>query len=80
MKLILIVYLIIITYMFMSTIDLSDDIPLTPKQIYDSSEMNMFGCIVVFLFMLVINPLYYIVYFIYWLFHAGREEDQNNER
>ena len=47
---------------------------VTPKEIYDSNDMNMFGCVIVFIICFILNPLFYMAYFIHWLFHVGRKK------
>ena len=51
-----------------------DDIAVTPKEIYDSNDINMFGCVIVFIICFILNPLFYIAHFIHWLFHVGRKD------
>lgn len=51
-----------------------DGVPVTPKEIYDSNDMNMFGCVIVFIIGFILNPLFYIAHFIHWLFHIGRKD------
>lgn len=50
-----------------------DGMAVTPKEIYDSNNINMFGCIIVFMICFILNPLFYIAHFIYWLFHVERK-------
>lgn len=51
-----------------------DGMSVTPKEIYDSNDMNMFGCVIVFIIGFILNPLFYIAHFIHWLFHVGRKD------
>lgn len=51
-----------------------DDMAVTPKEIYDSNDINMFGCVIVFIIGFILNPLFYIAHFIHWLFHVGRKD------
>ena len=51
-----------------------DDMVVTPKEIYDSNDINMFGCVIVFIICFILNPLFYIAHFIHWLFHVGRKD------
>ena len=51
-----------------------DDLAVTPKEIYESNDMNMFGCVIVFMFCFILNPLFYIAHFIHWIFHVGRKD------
>lgn len=47
---------------------------ITPKELYDCNDLNMFGNWVIFIIYLLINPLYYLYRFMYWAFHAGRRK------
>lgn len=51
-----------------------DSMAVTPKEIYDSNNINMFGCVIVFIIGFILNPLFYIAHFIHWLFHVGRKD------
>ena len=51
-----------------------DDLAVTPKEIYESNDMNMFGCVIVFIICFIFDPLFYIAHFIYWVFHVGRKD------
>ena len=54
--------------------------------LYSETEMNWFGCIVVWIFILLVNPVWWIlvrlleylisiaIKFINWLMHVGRKE------
>lgn len=66
-------YIFIIVILFFMTFDDLHEIPTTPRQIYDESNMNMFGCTIQFLIMLVFNPIFHVVEFIYWIIHVGRK-------
>ena len=44
----------------------------TPKYIYDHSYLNVFGVILSTIGLILLCPLYYLLYFIYWLCHVGR--------
>lgn len=48
-----------------------------PKYIYDNSTLNVFGVILVFLLFFILMPIYYIIWFWYWLFHVGRKVKKN---
>lgn len=45
-----------------------------PKYIYNHSELNIFGTILSSVFVFVLLPLYYFLYFIYWICHVGRRK------
>lgn len=51
-----------------------DDMAVTHKEIYDSNDINMFGCVIVFIICFILNPLFYIAHFIHWLFHVERKD------
>lgn len=46
---------------------------ITPRDIYDSNDFNMFGAWCVFVIFLMVNPLYILLKFLYWMFHVGRK-------
>ena len=57
-----------------STLEGFDDMAVTPQEIYDYSDMNMFGCVIVFIIGFILNPLFYMAHFICWIFHVGRKD------
>ena len=67
-----ILYALCIVFASVIEIDDFDDIAFTPKQLYESNDLNMFGCCIVFILGFVFDPLLYILYFIYWICHIGR--------
>ena len=44
-----------------------------PKELYNSTKMNIVGCYINSLIIFILNPIYCIPMTIYWLFHIGRE-------
>ena len=74
MKLLLAIYVVCVIGMFLTTISDYYDVTITPMEIYEDTDWNIIACILVFLIMLMLNPLFYIVHFIDWLFHVGRKE------
>ena len=77
---ILAVYLsLIIVTGILSLIDGINDFYKTPKEIYENTEMNMFGCLVVWIFSTIFNPLRFVFLFIYFLFHVGRKHDDEED-
>lgn len=52
--------------------------PVSAKTIYDNTDMNMFGCVVVSLVVMFFTSAYHIPAFICWvvykLFHVGRRK------
>lgn len=69
----LLVYVSIIIAMFIVTIKNFENVAVTPKEIYESNDLNMFGCVVIFVIMFLVNPLFFIAHFIYWVFHVGND-------
>ena len=75
MGLIIYFYILFILGIGVSSIfEYFDDMAVTPKEIYDSNDINMFGCVIVFIICFILNPLFYIAHFIHWLFHVGRKD------
>ena len=67
-------YIIFIIAIFFATFGDYDNVAVTPKQIYECTNLNIFGCALVFIITFVLSPLFFIVHFIDWLLHAGRKE------
>jgi hypothetical protein len=44
----------------------------SPKSIYDNTHLNHFGAFMIWLLLFLLNPIFYISYFIYWLITVGR--------
>lgn len=65
-----IIYLFIIAIYFLMTIGHFNEIPVTPNDIADCTTYNMFGCVVMWVIMVIFNPVFYIAHFIYWIFHV----------
>jgi hypothetical protein len=59
---------------FLGTLGDIEDVACTPRQIYDSNDLNMFGCVVVFLVFLVLDPLFFALKFLMWVFTVGRKD------
>lgn len=74
MELFLFIYIALIVVMFLYTIKDFGCTAITPKQIYELNNMNMFGCVVLFMISFVFNPLFYMAHFLYWIFHVGRKD------
>ena len=49
-----------------------DECWLSPRYLYETSNMNIIGVILIFITVFALAPLYYIVVFIYWVCHIGR--------
>lgn len=68
--------MIVIVFGIGSLIDVRGDvyaIPFTPNEIYESSNINMFGCVLLFIIFVVFDPLFILARFLYWIFHVGRK-------
>ena len=72
----LLVYVSIIIAMFIVTIKDFENVAVTPKEIYESNDLNMFGCVVIFVVMFLVNPLFFISHFLYWIFHIDMTDDK----
>ena len=59
----LLVYVSIIIAMLIVTIKDFENVAVTPKEIYESNDLNMFGCVVIFVVMFLVNPLFFIAHF-----------------
>ena len=46
-----------------------------PQYIYDNSTFNVFGVLLMFLLMFIMIPLYYLLWFGYWICHVGRKDN-----
>lgn len=46
---------------------------LSPRIIYEATEMNWVGCVIMYMIYFAIIPGFAILKFIWWLFHAGRD-------
>lgn len=68
----LIIYVSIIIGMFIVTIKDFDNVAVTPKEIYECNNFNVFACVIVFIIMFLVNPLFFVAHFLYWLFHVEK--------
>lgn len=71
----LIIYICFIIGMFVATIKDFNNVAVTPKEMYECNNLNLFACVVLWIFMFVFNPFFYLTQFIYWVFHVGRSDD-----
>jgi hypothetical protein len=69
--LIYIAYLIVV---FCMTFLKKDEYTITPRELYDTSNLNMFGCVLLWFIAFIFNPLFYIACFAEWLCHVGRKD------
>ena len=67
------IYFIVIAVAFVMSLMDFGNLSITPIQIYESNNLNMFGCVVLSIVFFILNPIYYFVYFVYWIFHIGRK-------
>lgn len=72
--LILVFYIIFIIVIFFATILDYDNAAVTPRQIYECTDLNIFACTLVFIIAFVIDPLFFILHFIDWMIHFGGKE------
>lgn len=56
-----------------------DNVYKTPKKIYERTDLNMFGCILLWLFFIITNPFGYFVSIIYFIFHVGRKHKEEDD-
>lgn len=70
----LVVYIIWIIGIFIATIGDYENIAVTPKQVYECTDLNIFACVLVFVIAFVLDPLFFVVHFIDWLLHVGRKD------
>lgn len=75
MKLFLIVYFCIIIAAFLMAIKDFKSFACTPKEIYECNNCNMFACVILSIVWFAFNPLLFVVRFLYWIFHVGREDE-----
>ncbi len=74
MREILLIYLMVIMVFFLATIKDFWNMAVTPKQLYERSNFNMFGAVLLYIFVFVFDPLFFTAHFLYWIFHAGRKD------
>ena len=74
MKLILLFYSIFVVVIFFNTISDFDNVAVTPRQIYECTNLNMFACVLIFIIGFITNPLFFVAHFLYWIFHVGRKD------
>ncbi len=67
-------YIIFIIVIFFATIGDYDNVAVTPGQIYECTDFNIFACTLIFIIAFVLDPLFFVLHFIGWLLHVGRKE------
>ena len=75
MREILTIYLIFIIAFFLVTIKDFGNAAVTPKQLYECNNFNMFAAVLLYIVVFVFDPIFFIAHFLYWIFHVGREEE-----
>lgn len=72
------IILTIVTFTFFIAESKGDirSIAATPYEIYEQTECNLFGSAILFILLAVLNPLFILCRFIYWIFHVGRNNDR----
>lgn len=73
MKTFLLIYLVFAIAGFLVTVKDFGCFAVTPKEIYEINNMNMFACVLLSILWFIINPLYDVARFIHWIFHVGRK-------
>lgn len=68
-----IIYLCIVVSTFLLTIKDFDCFACTPKEIYECNNINMFGAVLIFVVAFLLNPILFILKFLWWIFHVGRD-------
>ena len=72
-------YIIFVLFTTVYTIIDDSDFSKTPRQIYDSTELNIFGCVLLWVFSILVNPISYVLYFISVIFHVGRKKKEEDD-
>lgn len=73
MIILLLIYLLLIIFIFFSTFPFFDCIAFLPKDIYYCTNLNKFGCIILSIFLILLNPIAAIIQLFSYLFHVGRK-------
>lgn len=66
------IYIATVIVFFVVSVPDIHDCPSTPRQVYESGNLNMFGSAVVWIIVVILDPLLFVAKFIYWIFHVGR--------
>lgn len=76
LQLAIVIYICVIIVDFLAVLYSGDlDFDCTPKQMYESTNLNMFGCCVLWLIFFILNPILFICKFIGWIFTVGRKDE-----
>ena len=73
MNIFVIIYLCIVISAFLLTIKDFGCFACTPKEIYECNNINMFGAVLIFVVAFLLNPILFILKFLWWIFHFGRD-------
>lgn len=66
----------IVVFFFVTVCESSiSDLCMTPNEVYKDTEFNMLGCVLIFISLLLFNPIGYLLRFLNYLLHVGREND-----
>lgn len=52
---------------------------VTPKEIWEETDLNMVTCVILWLLWLVVNPIYITTRFLFFLAHFGRKEQKEDD-
>lgn len=74
---VLAIYLAIIIITGLTTYLQSDSVEFNKHlmDIYESTDLNILSCTILWLIWFIINPLYHVFVFAYCVFHVGRRGD-----
>lgn len=67
-------YIAIVVCMTFVTLKDYDNVSFTPIELYECNTFNFSTCILLWLFMFLINPIFFIIHFLDWLVHVGRKD------
>lgn len=74
MSIIIRIYLIIIVVVFIGNIKYFNDMAATPLQLYECNNLNWIGIILLYLFVLIFDPIFFLLRLLRWLITFGRKE------
>ena len=75
MKELSILYLIFITVTFLCTIKDFGCVSVTPKEIHECNNFNMFASVLLWVMLLFLDPLFIIAHFLHWIFHIEIKDE-----
>ena len=72
--------ILILTLGFLSFCDDNfEDFCTTPKEIYNTTNLNIVACFILWLLDFAVNPIPMIIHFISFLCHVGRKHKEDDE-